>query len=147
MNTAGVARARARISEEVPVSPGPHPCGPLEVCRTSSGIGEKGEGVQRRFEEVVNVLERVADFTAVVMGVFAACAIYESLHLGKDVQYPFHLVASAAGFFALVFVYLMDWEGGYQRGNSLLRIRETERILRVVMKAFLFVFPITFLAG
>jgi exopolysaccharide biosynthesis polyprenyl glycosylphosphotransferase len=147
MNTAGVARARARISETVPISPGPHPCEPLEVRRTSSGIGERGEGVQRRFEAVVNVLERVADFSAVVIGVFAARAIHESLHLGKDVRYPFHVVASGAAFFALVFVFLMDWEGGYQRGNSLLRIRETERILRVGMKAFLFVFPITFLAG
>jgi exopolysaccharide biosynthesis polyprenyl glycosylphosphotransferase len=147
MNTAGVARARARISEDVPVSSGPSPCEPLRVCRPSSGIGARDAGVQRRFEATVNVLERVADFLAVVSGVLTACVIYESLHLGKHLQYPFHLVASAAAFFALLFVFVMDWEGGYQRGNSLLRIRETERILRVVMKAFLFVFPITFLAG
>jgi exopolysaccharide biosynthesis polyprenyl glycosylphosphotransferase len=83
----------------------------------------------------------------VVSGVFAACAIYEVLHLGRQLHYPFHVVASAAAFFALLFVYLMDWDGGYQRGNSLLRIRETERILRVAVKTFLFVFPITFLAG
>jgi len=83
----------------------------------------------------------------VLLAVFAAHGIYEVLHVGKQLRYPFHLVATAAACFALLFVYLMDCDGGYQRGNSLLRIRETERILRVAMTAFLFVFPVTFLAG
>jgi exopolysaccharide biosynthesis polyprenyl glycosylphosphotransferase len=102
---------------------------------------------QRRFEASVNVLERAADFLVVVSAVFAAQGIYEGLNVGKHLRYPFHLVAITAACFALLFVYLMDCDGGYQRGNSLLRIRETERILRVAMTAFLFVFPITFLAG
>jgi hypothetical protein len=146
MNTTGAARARVRPAEDLRPSPGPVPCEPFEPRRDSSGADEKVVGAKRRFETAVNVLERVADVFVVVSGVFAACAIYEALHLGKNLHYPFHLVASAAALFALLFVYLMDWDGGYQRGNSLLRIRETERILRVAMKAFLFVFPITFLS-
>jgi exopolysaccharide biosynthesis polyprenyl glycosylphosphotransferase len=147
MSTTGVARARSRPPEYVRPSPGPVPVEPLEGRGTSSRAGERVVEAKRRFETVVNILERVADVLVVVTGVFAACAIYEALHLGRNLHYPFHLVASAAALFALLFVYLMDWDGGYQRGNSLLRIRETERILRVAMKAFLFVFPITFLAG
>jgi exopolysaccharide biosynthesis polyprenyl glycosylphosphotransferase len=147
MNTTGAARARIRPTEDVGPSPGPVPCEPLEARRTSSDAAEGVVGAKRRFEAAVNVLERVADLFVVVSGVFAACAIYEALHLGKHLHYPFHLVGGGAACFALLFVYLMDWDGGYQRGNSLLRIRETERILRVAMKAFLFIFPITFLAG
>jgi exopolysaccharide biosynthesis polyprenyl glycosylphosphotransferase len=102
---------------------------------------------KRSFEAWVNLLERVADIAAVVLGLFTARAIYEVLHLGKHLHYPFRLAGSAAAVFALLFVYLMDWDGGYQRGHSLLRVRETERILRTAAKAFLFVFPITFLVG
>jgi exopolysaccharide biosynthesis polyprenyl glycosylphosphotransferase len=130
------------VSVDVHPSPGPG-----EARRVSTGTKERDQGGQRRFEATVNILERAADFFAVVTGVVAAGAIYDSLQLGRHLQYPYHLVLSAAAFFATLFVYLMDWDGGYQRGNSLLRIRETERILRVVMKAFLFIFPITFLAG
>ena len=147
MSTTGVAPTRIRPSKDVRPSPGPVPWEPSEARRTTTGAGERALGAKRRFETVVNVLERVADFFVVVSGVLAACAIYEALHLGRNLHYPFHLVGGAAAFFALLFVYLMDWDGAYQRGNSLLRIRETERILRVTMKAFLFVFPITFLAG
>jgi exopolysaccharide biosynthesis polyprenyl glycosylphosphotransferase len=147
MNTTGAARARVRSSEVVGPSPGPVRCEPQETRRTSRIAGERAVGTKRTFETIVNVLERVADAVVVASGVFAACAIYEALHLGKQTQYPFRLVVIAAAFFTLLFIYLMELDGGYQRGNSLLRIRETERILRVAMKAFLFVFPITFLAG
>jgi exopolysaccharide biosynthesis polyprenyl glycosylphosphotransferase len=109
----------------------------------AQGIGD----AKRTFEATVSILERLADAIAVVLGVIVARAIYETLHLGKQIRYPIHLVALTATFFALVFVYMMDWEGGYQRGHSLLRIRETERILRAAVKTFLFVFPITFLVG
>lgn len=150
MNSTGAARAKICPPEsdaEVVVLPGPIPCEPPEA-RTSPGIAAEHEvGVRGRFEMAVSVFERIADSVATIGGVFAAFAIYEFLHLGKQLQYPPQMVAGAAFFFALLFVYLMDWHGGYQRGNSLLRIRETERILRVAMKAFLFVFPITFLAG
>lgn len=147
MNTAGVARARIRPSEDVPPSLGPVPCEPLDARRNWRGADERVLGAKWKFETIVNVLERVVDILVVVSGVLGACAIYEILHLGRQLHYPFHVVASAAVCFALLFVYLMDWDGGYQRGNSLLRIRETERILRVTVKAFLFIFPITFLAG
>ena len=147
MSSTGLARARSRPCEDGRIPPFPFPCEPLATGRAPSGTGETVVGTQRRFETFVNALERAADLLVVISGVFAAYAIYEALHLGKQLHYPFRYVAIAAAFFALLFAYLMDWDGAYQRGNSLLRIRETERILRVATKAFLFVFPITFLAG
>ena len=147
MNTTGVARARSHASEDVLAAPGPVPVEPRKFHRGAGGAAERVVGEKRRFEVAVNLLERVADVFVVVSGVFTAWAIYEVLNLGRRVQYPLHVVVIAAALFALLFVYLMDWDGGYQPGNSLLRIRETERILRVAAKAFLFLFPITFLAG
>jgi exopolysaccharide biosynthesis polyprenyl glycosylphosphotransferase len=147
MSTAGAVRPSVRSSDEARLSPQRIPCAPFEDRRTGSDSREKAVAAQRRFETVVNVLERVTDFLVVVLAVFAAQGVYDYLHVGRQVRYPLHLVASAAACFALLFVYLMDCDGGYQRGNSLLRIRETERILRVAITAFLFVFPITFLAG
>jgi exopolysaccharide biosynthesis polyprenyl glycosylphosphotransferase len=147
MSTTGAAPAKVRVSVDVHLSPGPAPSDALKSGRALSGAGQNVAAGKRNFETVVSILERAGDFFAVVTGVLAACAIYDVLRLGKHLEYPPHLVLGAAACFATLFVYLMDWDGGYQRGNSLLRIRETERILRVGMKAFLFVFPITFLAG
>lgn len=104
-------------------------------------------GEPQTFESAAGLLERVADLVAVTCGVLLAQSIYLALHIGKDLQYPSRVVAEAAFAFALLIVLLLDRDGGYQRGNSLLRIRETERILKVSAKAFLFVFPITFFAS
>ena len=147
MSTYGVVPARVPTAGAGNVPPGPAPYEPLKTRRAANRVTGKSAGAQRKFEASVNALERVADLLVVIAGVFAAFGIYEALQLGRHLQYPPQLVAGVALFFALLFVYLMDWDGGYQRGNSLLRIRETERILRVAAKAFLFVFPITFLAG
>jgi exopolysaccharide biosynthesis polyprenyl glycosylphosphotransferase len=147
MTTAGVAPARDSSSEGARPSLG---CVRPEVAsapRTLASDSKRVARVQQKFEAVANVLERFADLLVVVTGVFAGRHIYEVLHLGRHLQYSFHAVAAVATLFGLMFVFMMDWDGGYQRGNSLLRIRETERILRVTMKAFLFVFPITFLIG
>src|SRR6185437_6788140 len=43
-----------------------------------------------------------------------------------------------------LFVILLDRDGAYRPANSLLRIKETERSLRVSTQAFLLVMPITF---
>jgi len=147
MGATGVTRAGVQSSPGIRSLPGQTPFGLQDLVGAGRGASTTVPRVQERFEALVNVAERLADFLAAALGVFAARAIYATLHLGKQLQYPTHLVAGSAGLFALLIVYLMDWDGGYQRGNSLLRIRETERILRVSMKAFLFIFPVTFLAG
>ena len=106
--------------------------------------GQNAGGRQRSFEAVAGVIERLSDLLVVASAVLTAQVVYSALHLGKEAQYPSRLVTGIAFLFALLFVFALDRDGGYQAGNSLLRIRETERILRVSAKLFLLVFPVTF---
>ena len=46
--------------------------------------------------------------------------------------------------FALVMVLMLERAGAYRRGNSLLRVRETEQVLRVSAQAFLVTYTATF---
>jgi hypothetical protein len=64
--------------------------------------------------------------------------------IGKALHYSIGTVATTALAFAVVFVLMLDHEGAYKRANSLLRIRETERILRVSIHAFGIVLPASF---
>ena len=147
MNTTGVARARVSPSDDIRSTAASALFDAAGALGVSTVPGKKVAGGLKTFEAAISVLERVADFIVVFLGVFAVRAVYNALHLGKHLQYPFYLEAGTASMIGLLFIYLMDWDGGYQRGNSLLRIRETERILRVAMKAFLFVIPVKFVSG
>ena len=96
------------------------------------------------FEMAANAFERLADLAAAFTGATSAYAIYASLHIGRQLQYPAFTVLSASFDFAIVFVLMLNHDGAYERGNSLLRIRETERILRVSTQTFGVLFPISF---
>ena len=108
-----------------------------EELRQSSG----------QFEVAISILERFADLTGVVVAAILACSVYEFLQLGKQIHYSAGTVLMSAIIFAAVFVLMLDHDGAYQRANSLLRIRETERILRVSMQAFGMVFMLTFFSS
>ncbi len=99
-----------------------------------------------RFETAVTAVEMFADLLAAVIAVAFSYAIYQNLGLGKHAHYDelshFAAVFAFAGFFVL----MLDRSGAYRHGNSLLRVKETERILRVSAQSVLFVFPVTFFA-
>jgi exopolysaccharide biosynthesis polyprenyl glycosylphosphotransferase len=97
-----------------------------------------------QFEAVTSALERLADLVAVMVAVFLAYSAYEFLQVGRQLHYSNGTVVTATLAFAIVFVLMLDHDGAYKRGNSLLRIRETERILRVSTQAFGIVFMVTF---
>jgi exopolysaccharide biosynthesis polyprenyl glycosylphosphotransferase len=97
-----------------------------------------------QFEAITSILERLGDLTAVLVGVLLAYSAYEYLHVGKQVHYSVGAIVTAALVFATVFVIMLDHSGAYKRGNSLLRIRESERILRVSTQAFGAMFVVTF---
>jgi exopolysaccharide biosynthesis polyprenyl glycosylphosphotransferase len=101
-------------------------------------------GSRERFEVAVDILERLADLVGVTVAAGFAYATYELLNVGKHVHYSAGNVTWAAFGFAILFVLMLDHDGAYRRANSLLRIRETERILRVTTQAFGLVFPVTF---
>lgn len=97
-----------------------------------------------RFEIVAGVIERLADLTSVIAGTLLARSVYQVLQVGRHMHYPVSTVLPAAFGFAVLFMLMLDHEGAYKPANSLLRIRETERILRVTVQAFAVVFPVSF---
>ena len=97
-----------------------------------------------RFEVAASAIERVTDLTALMAASFLSYFVYRSLGIGKALHYSVGTISTAAFAFAFVFVLMLDHDGAYKRSNSLLRIRETERILRVTIQAFGIVLPASF---
>jgi exopolysaccharide biosynthesis polyprenyl glycosylphosphotransferase len=97
-----------------------------------------------QFETAVSLIERVTDLVAIMTAAFLSYSAYRALGVGKGLHYSFGTVSTAALAFAVVFVLMLDHDGAYKRANSLLRIRETERILRVSIQAFGIVLPASF---
>ena len=96
------------------------------------------------FRRVIVTVEMVADVLTITLAVALGYAAYEFLELGKHIYYPPRTVIAIAFAFALVMVLMLDRVGAYRRGNSLLRVRETEQVLRVSAEAFLIVFAASF---
>ena len=92
---------------------------------------------RNRFEMAAITAEQSLDALAIALSVIASSAIYSSLHIGRNIHYSTVSIVGGAGIFALIFVTLFKLDGGYQRGNSLLSIRETERVLRASGTSFL----------
>ncbi len=97
-----------------------------------------------RFEAFVGILERIADLAAVSTAALLAHYCYELSGIGRHLHYPAKIIVGTSLAFAAVFVLMLDHAGAYQEGNSLLRIRETERILRMSVHAFALVFLAAF---
>jgi exopolysaccharide biosynthesis polyprenyl glycosylphosphotransferase len=93
-----------------------------------------------RFETFVGILERIADLAAVSTAALLAHYSYELSGIGERLQYPPKIIVGTSLAFAVLFVLMLDQTGAYQKGSSLLRIRETERILRMSVQAFGLVF-------
>src|ERR1035438_8391076 len=117
---------------------------PVSIAGSSAFLTAAIPKTRERFEIVTSFLERVADLAAVMAAAVLACATYELLQIGKNLHYSAGTVLLAAFGFGVVFVLMLDHDGAYKRANSLLRIRETERILRVSTQAFALVFALTF---
>jgi len=99
-----------------------------------------------RFEIAAIACEVIADFVAVVLAAIVSYSTYRGLGLGKHAHYANREFLLAVLGFALFFVLMLDRSGAYHSGNSLLHVKETERVLRVSAQSFLVVFPVTFLA-
>jgi exopolysaccharide biosynthesis polyprenyl glycosylphosphotransferase len=81
--------------------------------------------------------EKSFDFLAVLSAVYLADVVYKALESEQAASYAPSNVFFCAAAFALLFVFLLERHGGYRPSVSLLAIRETERILRVTLQAFL----------
>jgi exopolysaccharide biosynthesis polyprenyl glycosylphosphotransferase len=98
-----------------------------------------------RFERVLTLFELAADFLVVFL-VFQV-AYWFGFALPSTIAYPFIYVIPGALACSLLFVLMLDREGAYRRGNSLLRVKETERVLRVSAQVFALLLLMSAFAG
>lgn len=109
---------------------------------------EKRRKAATIFQKVTNTAEIVGDFLATTASIYVSYFLRSALHIGKPVHYysfqELNIIACVLGFTVVV---LLEREGAYRGGGSLLRIRETERALRVPMKVMLLLYPLIFLLG
>ena len=108
------------------------------------GSAKEVGGHREQFEMAVSILERMADLCAVMAATLLAYSAYAFLEVGRRLHYSTSTVLTAGFVFAVAFVVMLDHDGAYERANSLLRIRETERILRVGTQTFGIAFSVTF---
>src|ERR1700690_3819041 len=97
-----------------------------------------------RFQSYLTKLEVLADFITVIAAVMSSYAAYYLLGLGRQLYYPRSVVFGVSATFAVVIVLMLDRVGAYSRGTSLLRVRETEHVLRVSMQALGFILGVSF---
>jgi exopolysaccharide biosynthesis polyprenyl glycosylphosphotransferase len=99
------------------------------------------------FRRVIIACEAAADLLTITLAVALGYLVYYDLALGKRVHYPAHLVLGLAFGFAIVMVLMLDRAGAYGRSGSLLRVKETEQVLRVSSQAFLIVVAVSFFSS
>src|SRR5258708_1398339 len=100
-----------------------------------------------RFRSYVTVMEVAADFGTVITAVMSSYALYYFFELGKQVHYPRAVVLGVSGPLAVAIVLMLDRVGAYSQRTSLLRVRETEHVLRVSIQALGLAFAVSFFAS
>jgi exopolysaccharide biosynthesis polyprenyl glycosylphosphotransferase len=108
--------------------------------------GAKGSAASK-FRRAIILCEVVADLLTIALAVCLGYVVYDALAVGKQIHYPARAVSAVALSFAVVMVLMLDRVGAYRKGNSLLRVRETEQVLRVSAQAFLIVFAVSFFSS
>ncbi len=93
--------------------------------------------ISRRFEVTLTFFERVADLFTVTGSILICYRFFPA----RGQQFS-HVAIWAVG---LLFLLMLDREGAYHPGNSLLRVKETERILRVSAQMYLLLLATTLL--
>jgi exopolysaccharide biosynthesis polyprenyl glycosylphosphotransferase len=99
------------------------------------------------FRRFIVACEIVADLAVIALAVRMGYFIYVVAGIGRHVRFPISLIWAAGAIFAAVIVLMLDRVGAYRRGNSLLRVRETEQVLRVSAEALVAVLTISVFAN
>ena len=109
---------------------------PLERQRPLGGFGR-----------MIIACEVAGDLLTITLSIAFSYSAYYSFSIGKHLHYQINAVLGMALGFALLMVLMLDRAGAYAQGNSLLRVRETEQVLRVSSQAFLLALAISFSSG
>lgn len=119
-----------------------------QVSATISVPAAVHQGTLRnRFERLFTLVEVICDWLTVAVAVNCGYGVYHVLHLGRRLQYSTSTLVYVSLGVATLFVLLLDRDGAYRAGSSLLRIKETERSLRVSLQTFVFILPVTFFSS
>ena len=98
------------------------------------------------FRRGILACEVFADLLTITLAIKFGYVVYVTAGIGKHTHFSSRVIWTAAGIFSAVLVLMLDRVGAYRRGNSLLRVRETEQILRVSAEALLTVLAVSFFA-
>jgi exopolysaccharide biosynthesis polyprenyl glycosylphosphotransferase len=98
------------------------------------------------FRRAIVACEMVADLSTVALATRIGYFIYLSAAIGKHLRFPLSMIWAVGGIFGAVVVLMLDRGGAYRRGNSLLRVRETEQVLRVSAEILVAVLAVSFFA-
>ena len=88
------------------------------------------------FRRAVVACEAGTDAITITLSVALAYRATYDLWLGRHIYYPARTVLGLAFALSAIMMLMLDRAGAYGRGNSLLRVRETEQVLRVCFEAF-----------
>jgi len=97
-----------------------------------------------RFRSRVAIAEAVVDFGTVIAAVMLSYVLYYRLGVGKHLYYPHKVVFGVSASLAGAIVLMLDRVGAYSGCTSLLRVRETEHLLRASVQALGIAFGVSF---
>jgi exopolysaccharide biosynthesis polyprenyl glycosylphosphotransferase len=100
--------------------------------------------VIRQVSKAIGAFEVGADFFGAALAVFLAYSLYCGLHMGRLARYSNSKVAVAVALVGLFYVLMLKANGAYTRAMSLLRVRETERVIAASSELCLLVFAVSF---
>lgn len=121
--------------------------GRIEEVSASQSLPFPSEQAGGRFDRTLNVLEALSDGLVSACAVIAALVIKQHLNLGTRVHYAAHTILIAGAVCGAFMVLLLDRDGAYRSGNSLMQIKETERILRISTLAAFLAVPVIYITG
>ena len=105
---------------------------------------EHSVSIHNQYGKLFIFIEALTDALTVAAAVFGGYFIYRWLEIGKRVEYSSGFISFIAFAMSALLVILLDRDGAYRPGSSLLRIKETERVLRCSAQAFFLALPVTF---
>lgn len=101
----------------------------------------------RKIEHLMTAAEICSDMMTAALGLFLAYHLYHFFDLGKHVYYRPDLILGGAVSFGTLFALMLYIQGGYTNASGLLRVRETERVLRSSFYDFGLLFAVIFFSG
>jgi exopolysaccharide biosynthesis polyprenyl glycosylphosphotransferase len=116
---------------------------PADLCLVE---GSAQKRTADSFHRIIISCEILADILTIMAAIRLGYLIYGATRFGHHIYVPLRLIWVAGAAFAMVMVLMLDRVGAYRRGNSLLRVRETEQVIRVSVEALLIVLAISFFA-